>query len=373
VRLAVLLLLTCGCRQIFGLDTPDPLRGDGGNAIDAASDGADGSFDAPRLCFSRPSLHLAACLAGAPMPDLDAPASTSIDTDTSAYCAPLTTSSQDMCVVAASSISIASGASVRVTGSRPLVLFSTIAIQLDGVLDIASHLGIGLPTAGAGEDPPACGATQGGASQGGGAGGSFGSSGGDGGRGVDNNSVPGLAQSALPITAFHGGCRGGLGANGNAQVAYGGGAIALFAAVITINGSINASGMGGPGEAISSRGGNGGASGGMIVISAPIVTLGTQGQLFANGGAGGGGSSNSTVGQAGGEATSFNSPISGGQGGNNGDGGNAYPMPENGQAGAGAAGAGGGGAGGAGAIVIFTETTFSGQPRISPTAQVLSY
>ena len=259
---------------------------------------------------------------------------------------------------------------IRVIGPRPLVLFASTAISIDGTLDVASHVGNGVPTSGAGENPPVCEATQDGALQGGGAGGSFGSRGGDGGRGVDNNSIPGLAQLALAITSFHGGCRGGLGANGTAPVASGGGAIALFAPAVTINGTINASGMGGPGEATSSRGGNGGASGGMIVISAPSVMLEMQGQMFANGGGGGGGSSNSIAGTNGGEATAFNNPIAGGQGGNNGDGGSAFPMTENGQMGAGNAGAGGGGAGGAGAIVIFTETAFSAPVRISPTAQL---
>lgn len=368
MRLAVLLLLTGGCRQIFGLDTPDPLRGDGGgNEIDGASDGQDGATD---LCFSRPSLGLGACLAAPPTNDLSVSASTTIDTGTFALCATLTTSTQDVCVVAAKSIAIGSGTVIRVIGARPLVLFSPTMIEIDGTLDVASHIGGGMPTSGAGENPPACGATQGGAIQGGGAGGSFGSRGGNGGNGVDINSMPGQAQLALPITAFHGGCRGGIGAEGIAQAAYGGGAVAMFAATISINGTINASGMAGPGAVISSKGGYGGASGGMLVLSAPSVMLGTQGQMFANGGAGGGGSSNSGAGANGGEAMTFNTPIAGGQGGNNGDGGNAYPSVENGQSAAGAAGAGGGGAGGAGAIVIFTNTVLPAPQRISPPPQL---
>jgi hypothetical protein len=370
VRLAVLLLLTGGCRQIFGLDTPDPLRGDGGNKIDGA-DGQGASVDgATDLCFSRPSLGLGACLAALPMNDFSVSASTTIDTGTFALCATLTTSTQDLCVVAAKSIAIGSGTVIRVIGARPLVLFSPTMIEIDGTLDVASHIGGGMPTSGAGENPPACGATQGGAMQGGGAGGSFGSRGGNGGKGADNNSMPGQAQLALPITAFHGGCRGGIGADGIAQAAYGGGAVAMFAPTISINGTINASGMAGPGAVISSKGGYGGASGGMLVLSAPSVMLGTQGEMLANGGAGGGGSSSSVAGANGGEATTFSSTITGGQGGNNGDGGNAYPFVENGQDGAGGAGAGGGGAGGAGAIVIFTETPFSGPVRISPMAQL---
>jgi hypothetical protein len=365
VRLAVLLLLTGGCRQIFGLETPDPLRTDA--AVDSLGDGMDAAFDAGKLCFSRPALNLGACLAGEPMSDLMATASTSIDTDDSTYCASLTTSTQDMCVVAAQSISISPGVLVRVTGARPLVLFSPTQIALAGTLDVASHNNNILPTAGAGADPPACGTVVAPTMQGGGAGGSFGTRGGDGGRGVTVLSMPGQSAPALPVAAFHGGCPGGVGADGAAGPAFGGGTIALFANAVAIDGTINASGMGGPGATVSAKGGYGGASGGMIVISAPSVMLTTQAQLFANGGAGGGGSSNGGAGADGGEAVTFNSPINGGQGGNNGDGGNAYPAVENGQDGTGGAGAGGGGGGGAGAIVIFTATTFSGLVRISPT------
>jgi hypothetical protein len=371
VRLAVLLLLTCGCRQIFGLDTPDPLRADAGG--DDAPNHGDGmvATDAG-LCFSRPALNLGACLAAPPTSDLMAPASTSIDTDDSTYCAVLTSSTQDMCVVAATSISVSSGAVVRITGARPLVLFSSTLIALAGSFDVASHgstLGNLVPSAGAGEDPSVCGSVVAPTTQGGGAGGSFGTRGGDGGRGESVLSMPGQPAPALTADSFHGGCRGGVGADGAVAAAFGGGAIALFADVVALDGTINASGMGGPGAATASKGGYGGGSGGMIVISASSVMFAGQGQLFANGGAGGGGSTSSGAGDNGSEAVTFNGAIVGGMGGNNngGAGGNAFPPASGtGQNGGGSAGAGGGGGGGAGAIVIFTNSTFPGSPRISP-------
>jgi hypothetical protein len=369
VRLAVLLLLTCGCRQIFGLETPDPLRGDSGGDA-ATSDGKDAPIDASKLCFSRPALNLGACLATPPMTDLMAQVSTSIDTDDSTACAVLTSSTEDMCVVAATSISVSSGAVIRITGARPLVLFSTSLIELGGTLDVASHGGTLTPSAGAGADPTICGAATPPATEGGGAGGSFGTAGGDGGRGVSVLSEPGQSAPALTPDSFHGGCRGGAGADGAVAAAFGGGAIALFAEAVALDGSINASGMGGPGAAISSKGGYGGGSGGMIVISAPSVMLASQGQVFANGGAGGGGATNTGNGASGGEAITFNGAIVGGMGGNNngGFGGNAFPPAAvAGQNGGGSAGAGGGGGGGAGVIVIFTDSTFSGSVRISPT------
>ena len=375
MRLAVLVVLTCGCRQIFGLDAPTPLRADG-DPSDARTDATDAPVDATGQCFSRPELTLAGCLAGAPTSDLVVSQSTSIDTDSTAACAPLATRTQDVCVIAATSIAVSSSAVVRVTGSRPLVLFSQSTITIDGTLDVASHLGtFGMPSVGPGANPnpTICGAAQAGIFGGGGAGGSFGTVGGDGGRGVPLNSVPGAAGPAISATTFHGGCTGGLGAGADMNVAAaasGGGAVAMFGDTITVSGTVNASAMAGHGGAIGSNGGYGGASGGMIVISTPAISLTNQGQLFAIGGAGGGGSANSAAGGNGGEATSYNNVVAGGQGGNNGGpGGNAFPQPDGGHAGGGANGAGGGGGGGAGAIVIFTNTTFT-TPRIFPTAQV---
>lgn len=371
-----MLVLTCGCRQIFGLDAPTPLRADGSQVMDASGDGADRVSDAaPPLCFGREFLGLSACLANPPIAALVVPVSTSIDTDSFSLCAPLLTSSQDLCVVAAQSIMIASGAVIRVTGSRPLVLFSPTSIEIAGTLDVASHLGAPA-SSGPAENPMVCGATQAGAVQGGGAGGSFGTAGGDGGRGVAQNSLPGQARPAFTTNSFHGGCRGGLGANADLNVgaAYGGGALAMFADTVKVTGTINASGMAGHGGAAGSSGGNGGATGGMIVVSAPMITVQYPGQVFAVGGGGGGGASNAAAGLDGNEAASYSGGVPGGQGGNNaGDGGNAFPFVDSGQPGSGLNGAGGGGGGGGvGEIMLFTSSTFLGS-RIAPTPQLQSY
>lgn len=371
----VLLLLTCGCRQIFGLDVPASLPADG-EAIDASGDGAASPLDAAHLCFVRPSLGLGACLADPPMSELVVDSPITFATDTFPLCATLTTSTQDLCVVAAASITIGQNAVIHVTGTRPLVLVSPGSIEIDGTLDVSSHLGnLGMPTAGPDENPTVCGTTEAGMLQGGGAGGSFTTAGGDGGRGVANNSMPGLARAAFAADSFHGGCRGGFGASADTTIvaAYGGGALAMFAATVTVAGTINASGMAGHGGAPGSTGGYGGGTGGMVVISAPAITIANPGQIYAIGGGGGGGASSSAAGLNGAEAASYSGVVPGGQGGNNaGDGGSAFPLTDSGQLGGGINGAGGGGGGGVGAIVVFTSSTFS-NPRISPVPQVLSY
>ncbi|MBA2543379.1 MAG: hypothetical protein H0V17_27305, partial [Deltaproteobacteria bacterium] len=63
-----------------------------------------------------------------------------IDTDTSNPCSAVVKNTT-ACVVAGGSISIATGVTVRATGSKPLVLLATTgAITIDGALDGASHV-----------------------------------------------------------------------------------------------------------------------------------------------------------------------------------------------------------------------------------------
>jgi hypothetical protein len=367
VRLAIVLLLTCGCRQIFGIDQPRLL--DGGLPPD---DSIDASADASHLCFSRPDLSFGACLSQVPTTAYSVPTSVAFDTDTNlGQCeATLIAPSQDMCVVAATDITVS--AAVTVTGSRPLVLFATGAILIDAAFDVASH-GVG-PMRGPGDDPSVCGTAGGGTISGGGAGGSFTTSGADGGRGGENNAFGGTAVPAFPAQTFHGGCRGGLGGGGMAGVAYGGGALALVSKnQVVITGAIDASGAGGDGAVIGGHGGYGGGTGGMVLIDAPSFILQGSAEIYANGGAGGGGSSLSEIGIPGDEAASYNGAIHGGQGGNGGNGGDALPQLQPGQQAAGQNAGGGGGGGGAGAIIIYTNTGVGSFPKISPQAIVHAY
>jgi len=372
VRLAIVLLLTCGCRQIFGID--QPRLADSGLPPDDGSIDAPDAPDAAPLCFSRPELDFGACLSHVPTMSFSVTAPVSFDTDQNGPAACETTllsQSQNMCVIAATDVTVS--AAVTVTGSRPLVIFATGTIAIDATVDVASHAA--GSTRGPGENPSVCGTAGQGMIGGGGAGGSFTTGGGDGGNGGQVNAVGGPRAAAFTVQTFHGGCRGGLGGNGAAGVAYGGGALALVANQVTIDNAINASGAAGVGAAAGARGGYGGGTGGMILIDAPSVSVGAQMQMFAIGGAGGGGSSLSVSGNQGAEATSYSGSIPGGQGGNTGgDGGSAYPSPQNGQQAAGQNAGGGGGAGGAGAIVIYTNSSLnSGSLKISPQAITHAY
>jgi hypothetical protein len=348
VRLALILLLTSGCRQIFGLDAPG-IFPDGEQAGDGGGSDAQSMFDASSLCFDRPDIGLAACLETLPTMPVSVPVNATIDSGGSTFCVPLVSSSVPMCVVAGTSVTVASSVIARVTGPRPIVVFATGAIDIDGTIDVASHTS-NDSTTGAAADDASCGTTEGGVTSSGGAGGSFTTSGGDGARGAPPNGQPGLAGPAVAsITTFRGGCGGGLGSLGAAAVASGGGAIALVSrAQITINGLVDASGAGGPGAALSSHGGYGGGSGGMIVLVTPNAIAGS-GSVRANGGGGGGGSSQSAAGNTGLEGQT----PTGGVGGNGGTGGGGYPLTTDGMVGMGQAGGGGGGGGGAGAIEVF--------------------
>jgi hypothetical protein len=354
VRLALFLLLTSGCRQIFGLDAPGGFP-DGNDQAGADSGGSDANqlSDGSSLCFDRPEIGLAACLAALPTMPVTVPIGVSIDSGGSTYCVPLMTSSVPMCVVAGTSVTVASGVVARVTGALPIVVFSTGPIDIAGTIDVASHTSNGS-TAGAGANDASCGTTAGGVSGSGGAGGSFTTSGGDGAKGALPGAQPGVAQPAVTaVTTFRGGCGGGLGSLGAAEVASGGGVIALISrAQITIDGLVDASGGGGPGAAVSSHGGYGGGSGGMIVLVTPNAIAG-NGSVRAHGGGGGGGSSQSTAGNNGLEGQT----PTGGVGGNGGTGGGGYPLTSDGMVGMGQAGGGGGGGGGAGAIEVFAPGT----------------
>jgi hypothetical protein len=365
VRLAIVLLLTCGCRQIFGIDPPRLV--DSGSPGDGSIDASDGATTP--LCFSRPELELSACLSRTPTMAFTV-VTFDTDLDTATACEPTLSASQDMCVIAGTDVTVA--AAVTVTGSRPLVLFATGTIAIDGMVDVASHA-MG-PTRGPGENPSACGTTDGGTIGGGGAGGSFTTSGGDGGHGGPVGSTSGISAPAIAVQTFHGGCRGGLGGGGVAGGTYGGGALALVANVVAVNAVIDASGAGGAGAATGARGGYGGGTGGMVLIDAPTFNLAGTAQIFANGGGGGGGSSLSVIGNPGGEASSYNGFIQGGPGGNTGGpGGSAFPQAQVGQPSGGQNAGGGGGGGGAGAILIYTSSTLGNNPRISPLATLHAY
>jgi hypothetical protein len=262
---------------------------------------------------------------------------------------------------------------VRVIGTRPLVVFATGAVAIDGVLDAGARGG--EPGAGGYVDGPGHGASEGkpvaDVCDPGGGGGGFGEAGADGG---DENCVGvhgagGGVYGDGALMVLEGGSGGGAGSPGACAAVpggAGGGAVQVTSLrSIEVRGGINAGGGGGGGgpycmdpEGDGGAGGGGGA-GGAIFLEAPELSV--SGVLRADGGGGG----------AGGNGNSDNGPIGSGAAGGDGTlagpgAGGATGVPTSGSGGDGgtdarAAGIGtsaefnpGGGGGGAGRIVVRT-------------------
>ncbi len=205
-------------------------------------------------------------------------------------------------------LTVASGTTVTVTGSRALVLLATGAVTIGGTVSLAASAQGGGPggfAGGAGgakgEGPcPGLGGSGDGYMEyctSGGGGGGHGGAGGAGGdsgcaaphafKGGAGGGVCGVA-SLVPLVGGSGGAGGtnaGVPASKPGPGGGGGGAIQISSAeTITITGAINAGGAGG-GESVSA-GGAGGGAGGAILLEAPKVSTAL---LAANGGGGGGG------------------------------------------------------------------------------------
>lgn len=290
-------------------------------------------------------------------------ATTTLDTSTSmqceAYHLPSGAADNSFCVVAAKTITINGRLDVR--GTRPLVLLGTNAIDIDGILDVASHR---TGTAGPGSNHAAC-VVAAATSRQGGPGGSFGTGGGDGGGSGLAGPAIAAPEAAMPST-LRGGCAGssGAGTTGGGG-GRGGGAVALISQSIQIVGTVNASGAAGSGGGLDS-GGGGGGSGGMIVLDAPTVTV--SGRVFANGGGAGEGGGGANPGNAGADPGSPTAPASGGGGGagGGGDGGFGAAGTVEGEDGSSDTASGGGGGGGHGVIRVFPSQNLGG--TISPAA-----
>jgi len=304
-----------------------------------------------------------------------------------------------VCLVVGTTITIASGATVRAIGANPLVLVASQTLKVDGAIDVASRFddrvggqlvfGAGARSAVECNESGVDGATSQNVNNGGGggAGGSFGGLGGAGGNGRQSTAKGGLPKLPPATTLLVGGCPGGHGGNGTGMAPSdsgptggnvgggGGGAVYLLAGQsITVAGSINASGGGGGGglDGFESSGGaGGGGSGGMIGLEAPTLTL--TGSLFSNGGGGGGGGGNDPAkhGAQGGESAAALTAATAGKGGDNGggDGGAGSTTTGVGAPGKTAANdsgqqfqgmAGGAGGGGGGVIKLFGTATTTG-------------
>lgn len=365
----VLVASACGFSPRAAGDAAVTTTGDG----DAAEITADAFPDAPpgQVCFGTLPYDRACYLAA------NVPAGTKtyqlvagINTDDVATCNGNVNLASvipgNPCIIAAASIELSLSADLGVFGSRPLILLATgpLGITVGAGTDIDA--GANNTSSGPGS-PASCPGTTPAAQKSGGFGGSFLALGGKGGLGSgDNGASKGLPAPVLAMpTKLQGGCPGGIGANNDVHTpAAGGGAIALVAMTLTIDGLVAAGGGGGTTPAQDQAGGNGGGAGGMIVLDAPAIN-GT-GELDAKGGGGAEGK--------GGNATTSGSPgynpldraedglggsTNGSSGGDGGHGGpflDATSVVTN----AGADGkdgvsAGGGGGGGAAGLVLATS------------------
>jgi hypothetical protein len=359
MRAVVWLVLVAGCRQIFGIDPPrleDAALGDDGRR--GSSDGSGSNVDAfAGFCYGPVGFTL--CYPQAPTGSVTM--SGTLDTKTAAQCsaAPATWTAAgqpDVCVIAAGDIMVESD--VVVTGSLPLVLVAANTIVIAATLDVSSH---GTQTRGAGGGSPQCTGMDGangnatlGEAAGGGAGGTFETPGGNGGIANSQSAVACPAQVAH--TPLRGGMDGGTGGayqGGVTTSGFGGGAVFLAAgASITVNGVIDASGGGGDGGT-NSAGGAGGGAGGMIAVYAPVISA--NGTLMANGG--GGGTAGVSPDSSDGSDPLIGSPTLGGSGGvssGNASGGNGCGHS------LATAGAHGGGAGGGGCGYVLSNMAVSG-------------
>jgi hypothetical protein len=272
----------------------------------------------------------------------------------------------DAVVLYTSAFSLDQGATLEVTGDKPLVIASSSTIVIAGVLNAASRGGTGgPPSTGPGANGPDCtaGLDSTGNSDGGGGGGALGAAGGPGGSGSNGNG--GDAGQVIGLQAYlRGGCPGGRGGQqAGGKPGAGGGAIELVARdSVTVTGSINAGGGGGEGGARSqtSGGGGGGGSGGMIRFDSPAVSFAGSAFIAANGGGGGGGAESNNAGGPGADGALTMSNAKGGSSKDHGGGTGGAAARITGEQGSGGnEGGGGGGGGGAVGFVVVHSASFS--------------
>lgn len=364
VCLGALLAASPACSNILGIEDFS-LGGDAAVEIDAPGPDA-------QLCYGAGLAPI--CLTNPPTgaKTLDVALDTSMATTCTEVIAQTAMGAPELCVIAATSITVSS--TVAVSGTRPLMLLATDTITIGGTLDVSSRrsparIGPGGNFAGCGAGTlPANNTT----AAAGGAGGTFGTKGANGGDGDAGGvaTANGIAPAVLALTFVRGGCKGqdgGDSANQGGLGGTGGGAAYLYAGTsIDIAGNIFASGAGAAATGLHAGGGGGGA-GGLIGLEAPTITLG--GILAANGANASAGSGTTTVGAAGtdGATTTYNvqpaattNASSGATGGRGATGAAAATVGSNSVV-SGAAGGGGGGGFG----IIWVKGTFTGT-MVSP-------
>ncbi|HEY3807062.1 MAG TPA: hypothetical protein VGL61_30880 [Kofleriaceae bacterium] len=313
-------------------------------------------------CISIADLGVNLCPMNPAGPALEVSGDTSLKTDdgttmppnAAIACAPMKAGSTPaVCALYATSIKIDLDVTLSSFGGKPLVLLATQSIDIEGTLDVASHIG---GQVGAGSPHAGCSAGTKPGTAGGGQGGSYGTAGGAGGDADGASGTGGVAGSMLAIDALAGGCPGANGDMGGMGGA-GGGATFLATPMLVVGdgGAIDASGASGAGAPSGKHGGGGGGAGGLVAITVGTLYLVGDAQVFANGGHGGGGSSQPTAGGDGSDPTNAASGGGSGSAGDNGGNGGSgadRDAAATGMAATGGNDGGGGGGGGAGALYI---------------------
>jgi hypothetical protein len=189
---------------------------------------------------------------------------------------------------------------IAVTGTRALAIVSDGDIQLNGGLNVSAVF-LDSESPGGIDDNTTCGDRDANGSNDawpGGGGGGYGGSGGLGGSAPGHNGGTGSAvNGSASIVPLRGGCTGGEAIGSlNSSPGTGGGAVQLISntsILVSSTGHLAANGAGARGSAalVSCTGnpcfaGDGGGSGGAILLEAPSVSLATGAGLFANGGGG---------------------------------------------------------------------------------------
>jgi len=221
-------------------------------------------------------------------------------------------------VVNVGQLSIASGATVSITGTHPLVFVVHGDATIAGTIDVSARSDVitglstvgpgaddaGACTGGSGADGQAATGTGGGGGAGGGGFGDLGGYGGDGnGGGHGVHGAQGSATGNTTLVPLRGGCAGGHGGAGTVasggtptsgpggRAGNGGGALEVTArAVIDVSGMLKAAGSGGgppPIVQLVNGGGGAGGSGGALLLDGDTVHVEASGRLCANGGGGG--------------------------------------------------------------------------------------
>jgi hypothetical protein len=203
------------------------------------------------------------------------------------------TGGPDIVVLPLLNFTVASGATLKLTGNRPVVLAVFGDATIAGTIDASAS---GTTPGAGGNQTCSTGTGSNGGTDAGGGGGGHATAGGTGDTGVGGGAIRG-ATTVIPLL---GGCPGGKGGGGSGLFpgsggngGVGGGAVQLSAAgTVTFSGSILANGSAGTngtagGLLSSGGGGGGGGSGGSVLVEGHVIS--GAGTMTVNGGAGGNG------------------------------------------------------------------------------------